>query len=437
MPKSPSCFREFARYCSLNILGMAALSCYVLADTFFVANGLGPDGLAALNLAIPIYSFIQGCGLMLGMGGATRFSILRHQGRTGETDAVFSHTLVMAAVTAALFLLVGLFGADAVTALLGADEAVFAMTRTYIRVLCLFAPAYLLNDLLLCFVRNDGAPQRSMAAMVSGSFSNILLDYLFIFPMGMGIFGAVLATGLAAIISLAVLSPFFLRRQNTFRLCSCAPSPALAGAVLAAGVPSLVTEVSAGAVMVAFNAILLGLGGNLAVAAYGVVANLSLVVLAIYSGVAQGVQPLLSKYYGAGQPSRVRAVLRYAVITVLLLSLFFCLVLILGAEPLAALFNRDRDPALQAIAVQGLRLYFTGCPWAGLNIVLAVYFTATDCPRPGQVISLLRGFVLILPLAFLLSALWDMPGLWLTFPITEGLTALLAWALYLLRHRKG
>ena len=235
----------------------------------------------------------------------------------------------------------------------------------------------------------------------------------------------------------APVHPFFLRRQNTFRLCSCAPSPALAGAVLAAGVPSLVTEVSAGAVMVAFNAILLGLGGNLAVAAYGVVANLSLVVLAIYSGVAQGVQPLLSKYYGAGQPSRVRAVLRYAVITVLLLSLFFCLILILGAEPLAALFNRDRDPALQAIAVQGLRLYFTGCPWAGLNIVLAVYFTATDCPRPGQVISLLRGFVLILPLAFLLSALWDMPGLWLTFPITEGLTALLAWALYLLRHRKG
>lgn len=88
-------------------------------------------------------------------------------------------------------------------------------------------------------------------------------------------------------------------------------------------------------------------------------------------------------------------------------------------------------------AVQGLRLYFTGCPWAGLNIVLAVYFTATDCLRPGQVISLLRGFVLILPLAFLLSALWDMPRLWLTFPTAEGLTALLASALCLSRPWKG
>lgn len=431
---SSKCFREFVRFCSLNVLGMVALSCYVLADTFFVANGLGPDGLAALNLAIPMYSFIGGVGLMLGMGGATRFSIARHQNRSHESNAAFTHTLAVAVLPAALFFLAGLFASGPIAALLRAGGPVFSMTRTYIRVLCLFAPAFLLNHILLCFVRNDGAPQRSMAAMVTGSLSNILLDYIFIFPMDMGIFGAVLATGLAPLISLAVLSPFFLGRKNTFHLVPCAPSLPLCGKILSAGLPSLVAEVSAGAVMVAFNFILLGLQGNLGVAAYGVVANLSIVVLAIYSGVAQGVQPLLSQYYGAGQPDRIRDVLRYAVVTVLLLSLCFYLGLSLGAEPLAALFNRDRDPGLQAIAVRGLRLYFLGCPWAGLNTVLAIYFTSTDCPLPAHVISLLRGFVLILPLAFLLSALWDMTGLWLTFPITEGAVAALAIVLYVLRR---
>lgn len=431
---SSTCFREFSRYCVLNVLGMAALSCYVLADTFFVANGLGPDGLAALNLAIPIYSFISGVGLMLGMGGATRFSIARYQGRSQECDAAFTHTLSMAALLAALFFLAGLLASGPIAALLGASGTVYFMARTYIQVLCLFAPAFLLNHILLCFVRNDGAPQRSMAAMVTGSLSNILLDYIFIFLMDMGIFGAVLATGLAPLISLAVLSPFFLGRKNSFHLLPCAPSLSLCGQILATGFPSLVSEVSAGAVMVAFNLILLRLRGNLGVAAYGVVANLSLVVLAIYSGVAQGVQPLLSQYYGAGQPDRVQTIRRYAIITVLLLSVCFYLALSLGAEPLAALFNRDRDPALQSIAVQGLRLYFLGCPWAGLNTVLAVYFTATDCPQPAHVISLLRGFVLILPLAFLLSALWGMTGLWLTFPITEGLAAALAVVLCLLRR---
>jgi len=428
--KSQSCFPEFARYCSLNVMGMLALSCYILADTFFVAKGLGADGLAALNLSIPIFSFIQGCGMMLGMGGATRYSLLRHQGRDREAGTAFTHAAAMAAVLAVLFFLLGLFCSGPITTLMGADQAVFATSHTYIQVLLLFSPAFLLNDLLICFVRNDGAPQRAMAGMVCGSLSNILLDYLFIFPLNLGIFGAVLATGLAPIISLTILSPFFLRRQNSFRFLRCRPAPAMAGAVVGAGVPSLVSEVSSGLVIVVFNFIILGLQGNLGVAAYGVVANLSLVVISIYTGISQGIQPLLSRHCGTGDQVRVRTTLRYAVLTVMLLSAILYALVFFCADPIAALFNRDGDPALQAIAVRGLKLYFTAAPWAGLNIVLTVYFTSTDTPRPAHLISFLRGFLLILPLSFLLSALWGMDGLWLTFPITEGIAAAIAAALY-------
>lgn len=77
--KKTSCLGEFMRYTSLNVLGMIGLSCYILADTFFIARGLGSDGLAALNIAIPVYSFVHGCGMMLGMGGATKYSIFRGQ----------------------------------------------------------------------------------------------------------------------------------------------------------------------------------------------------------------------------------------------------------------------------------------------------------------------------------------------------------------------
>ncbi len=433
--RSPSCLGEFARYGCLNVLGMLALSCYILADTFFVANGLGADGLAALNLAIPVYSFIHGIGLMLGMGGATRYSILTHQGRFREGSAAFTHTLWMGACLAALSLAAGLFWSGPVTALLGADEAVFAMSRTYVRVLLLFSPAFLLNDILLCFVRNDGDPTRSMLAMVSGSLSNIALDYLFIFPLGMGIFGAVFATGLAPIISMAVLAPFFLQRKNRFHPVSCSPSRSLGAGIAAAGVPSLVTEVSSGLVIIVFNVILLGLRGNLGVAAYAVVANLSLVVFAIYTGIAQGSQPLLSRYYGAGNRDNVRAVLGYAVTAVLALSAILYALIFLGADPIASAFNREGDPALQSMAVWGLKLYFIACPGVGLNILLSMYFTSTELPRPAHVISLLRGFFLILPLSFLLSAFWGIDGLWLTFPLTEWLVAGLA-VLFYLRSRK-
>ena len=94
--------KDFARYTSLNVLGMIALSCYILADTFFVSLGLGADGLAALNLAIPIYNFIHGSGLMIGMGGGTRYSILQSQGNRREANKVFTHVLYLAAVLAAM-----------------------------------------------------------------------------------------------------------------------------------------------------------------------------------------------------------------------------------------------------------------------------------------------------------------------------------------------
>ena len=261
------CLREFARYVSLNVVGMIGLSCYILADTFFVSKGLGSNGLAALNLAIPVYSFIHGTGLMLGMGGAAGYSMMKSQEKNEEANMIFSHTVVLMLFFAALFVAAGLFGAGTITGLLGADEVVSDMCRTYLKVLLLFSPMFLVNDILLCFVRNDGAPQLSMAAMLIGSFSNIVLDYVFIFPLGMGIFGAVFATGLAPVISLLVLSSYFIRKLNRFRLVKSVPGLKACGQIFGCGAASLVAEVSSGVVMIVFNTIMLGLQGNTGVAA--------------------------------------------------------------------------------------------------------------------------------------------------------------------------
>ena len=208
--------REFARYTSLNVLGMLALSCYILADTFFVSLGLGADGLAALNLAIPIYSFINGSGLMIGMGGGTRYSILRSQGDRQEADQTFTQALYLAGAFSLLFMAAGALFAGDIVRLFGGTGQVFTMSRTYLRVILLFSPAFLMNNVLLCFVRNDGAPQLAMTAMMVGSLSNVVLDWVFIFPLGMGILGAVLATGWAPILSIAILSAHFWRKHNQF-----------------------------------------------------------------------------------------------------------------------------------------------------------------------------------------------------------------------------
>ena len=422
--------REFARYTSLNVLGMIALSCYILADTFFVSLGLGADGLTALNLAIPVYSFIHGSGLMIGMGGGTRYSILKSQGNHQEADRVFTNVLYLAAVLAALFVAAGLLFAGDLVRLFGGTGAVFTMCRTYLRVILLFAPAFLMNNVLLCFVRNDGAPQLAMAAMIGGSLSNVVLDWVFIFPCGMGIFGAVFATGLAPIISMGILSPHFFRKKNQFRPVPCKPQLRRTARILSSGVPSLVTEVSSGIVIIAFNGLIMGLEGNTGVAAYGVIANLSLVVIAIYTGIAQGIQPILSHSYGTGDRAGLTIILRCAMMTQVVVSLLIYGIVAAFAPQIAAVFNSEGSASLQAIAEQGLRLYFIACPFAGCNVVLSMYFTSTERPLPAHIISLLRGFFLILPLAFLLAWLGQMAGIWLAFPLTEFLVAALAASLY-------
>ncbi len=423
------CFHEFVTYSALNVLGMMGLSCYILADTFFVALGLGADGLAALNLAIPIYSFIHGAGLMFGMGGAIQYSILKSRGDAKGANRVYTRTLLLALGLAGLFFVLGILWSGALATMLGADENVFAMTRTYIQVLLLFAPMFMVNNVLLCFVRNDGAPQLAMMAMVGGSLSNILLDYIFIFPLGMGIFGAVLATGLAPIISMAILAPFFARGRNRFHLAR-GPLPARrAGAIVSGGVPSLIAEVSSGIVMIVFNGIILRLEGNTGVAAYGVIANLSLVVLSIFTGIAQGIQPLVSRNHGMGNGPAVQAILRYALITTISTAIGIYGIVFFGAAPIAGIFNSERNALLHGIAVEGLRIYFIAGAFAGWNIILSAYFASMELPRPAHIIAVLRGFLLVIPMAFLLSILGGMRGVWCAFPATEAIVAGVGWVL--------
>lgn len=433
--KTETLLREFFQYVMLNICGMIGLSCYILADTFFISNGLGANGLTALNLAIPIYSFIHGSGLMFGMGGATKYSIYRGQKENKNADKSFSNTICIMSIFAVIFVLAGIFFSEKLTKLLGADKDVFHMTKTYLQVILLFAPAFMANDTMTCFVRNDGNPRLSMIGMLAGSFSNIILDYIFIFPLNMGIFGAVLATGFAPIISLIVLSRHWLTNQNQFHLVRINLSLRLIGNIISLGVPSFITETASGIVIIAFNAIILQLQGNIGVAAYGVVANLSLVVISIYTGIAQGTQPILSRVYGYGERESQKQILKYALRTMLVISCGIYLIFLLSANPIVSIFNREQNIQLQQIAERGLKLYFTAIPFVGFNIIVSSYFTSIEKALPAQIISLSRGFLVIIPMAFFLSFLLKMTGVWLSFPITECFVALVGIALYIKSER--
>lgn len=422
--------QEFGKYVSQSVLSQLGVSCYILADTYFISKGVGADGLTALNLAIPVFSVMNGCGFMLGIGSGTKYGIMKGTGNEKRGDVLFTSSLCVVTVLAVIFMLIGLLASDPITVLVGANAEVYDMTRTYLQVILLFSPMFMINNLLGAMIRNDGNTSLAMTAMLSGCLFNIVFDYIFVFPMGLGLFGAVLATAVAPIISILILLQHFVKKKNQFRLIRVRPELRLVASAAGLGVPSLVTEVSSGLVIAVFNLLILGLAGNVGVAAYGVVANISIVVIAIYNGIAQGVQPLLSREYGRSQEKNVHRFLGWAMMLTAILAMVIYVGIYWNADVIAMIFNSGRDMDLQRIAVEGLKIYFTACPFVGANILLAIYFAATDQAAPAQMISLLRGLIVIVPLAFIMANVAGITGVWMTFPLTELVVCVVACGLY-------
>lgn len=430
---------DFFRYVSLNVLGMVGLSCYILADTFFISNALGATGLAALNLAISVYSIIHATGLMLGIGGATRYTILKSQQKGTEANLVFTQTVMAGIAVGCLFFAVGLALAEPIARLLGADQDTLPLTGTYLKTILCFSPAFILNNVFLAFVRNDNSPRLSMAAMLTGSFANIVLDYLFIFPLSMGMFGAAFATCLAPIISLGILSLHALKRKNTFRLVWGRFKLRRLTAILSLGLSSFVTEVSSGIVLIVFNLVILGLTGNTGLAAYGIVANVALVATAVFTGIAQGIQPLASVGCGTNDQKLLTLLRKYTLALSLIFAAVIYGIVLLFSGSITAVFNSEGIPELAAIASDGFRLYFSGFFFAGINITMAAFLSASDRPGAAFAVSITRGCAAILPLILILPRLWGMSGVWLSFPAAEMAgCAITAWALFhRLFHRQS
>ena len=437
MSASASLPRTFAKYVSTGILSMVGLSLYILADTFFISARLGATGIAALNLAIPVYSLIYASGLMLGMGAATRFSVAKGRADQQQARRIFTHVCMLAAVFALFFVTAGLCFSEQIARLLGADAETFAGAHVYMRTVLLFSPAFLFNSILTCFVRNDRSPRLAMSGMLASSFSNIILDYLFLFPLDMGMFGAVFATCLAPVFSLCVLSFHFIRRKNTFSLVKARPSRQAAGKILQTGLPTFIMEFSSGFVIMIFNFLLLSLAGNTAVAAYGIIANLALVATSIFSGVAQGMQPIVGFHYGAGQDKQVRHTLFLGCAAAVLFGAFFYLGGTIFAGPIIGVFNQANDMRLAAVTENGIFIYFLAFFVMGVNVVATSFFACVLRPAASFAISILRGFAAVLPAAFLLAALLGINGVWASVPAAEGLTFIISLILLWRYIRRG
>ena len=426
--------KQFFKYVSQNIFGLLGTSCYILADTYFIAQAAGTDGVTLLNLCLPIYNLIFAFGSMIGLGAATRYAILRAQG-DARAQRYFSNAIFSVCILAVPFMLVGIFSPDGLLRLMGGDADIVALGMNYARIFLMFTPFFMCNYVVASFVRNDGDPSLAMVATLSGSLFNVVFDYIFIFPMGLGLPGAALATAISPMLSIAVCSAHFIKKSNTITFVRKAPSVRLLAQSCQLGISGFVGELSSGVTTTVFNFLLLRLAGNVAVAAYGVVANFALVATAIFNGVAQGAQPLVSQCYGKNEMAGARKLLLLGCGTALGLAALLYGIVFGYTDALTALFNSENSALMAEFAHSGMRIYFVGYFFAGCNIVAAGYLGAVNRPAEASITSLCRGMVAIVVCSLVLSALFGMNGVWAAFPVSEAIT--LALTVFLLKRKAG
>ena len=415
--------KNFVKYVSLNMLGMVGMSLYILADTYFISVAVGANGITALNLVLPIYNLIFAIGAMIGVGSAIRYVVERRK-KSSDAEGYFFHALLWAALIGIIFILIGLFLPEKLIGLLGGDATIIAIGKNYTRIFMCFAPFFMWNYICNAFVRNDGNPSVAMSATLFSSLFNIVFDYILMFPLGLSMEGAALATAFSPIVGILICCTHFRSDKCSIRLKPIAPSVKKLLYSCQVGVSSFVGEISSGVITVVFNMIILSLAGNIGVAAYGVVANTSLVAVALFNGIAQGSQPLISEVYSKGLQKNISGYLKMALITSLGVAVLLLAFIYPFAPAVTSIFNGENNAILASYANEGLRLYFIGFLFAGINIVGTAALSAMEAAKYAFAASILRGFVAIIIFAFVLSALLGLNGVWLAFPAAEFVTML-------------
>lgn len=416
--------KTYVSYLIPTIVGMLTNSVYCIVDVMFVGVYLGSEGLAAFNIAMPIFTFYSSIGLMLGVGGATTISVLVGQGDKTNVNRVFSLTVFTSLGIGALVTILGLVFLRQFAMLLGAPPELVKSVMDYLRPLQCVSMLYILNCTMQVVIRADYNPKLVMAAAVCANLANIFFDWLFVAVLRWGLAGASTATAIGPCIAVLILSFHYILRKNTMHFRLKCFSKDLAMRMVRNGVGTFILEFTSGAVVFMFNLVLLRVSGQSAVAVYAIVSNIAYVGKGIFNGISQAAQPLISVNYGAGNRERIKGSLRAAVIAGAVFSLATYALILIFPEQIISIFIGD-SKNLMDMGIRASQIYFTSFLFTAINTILMYYFQSVESIKITTMIALSRGLVFIVIGLLVFPAIFGEVGVWITITFAEAATLII------------
>lgn len=433
--------RLFRKIFIPTLLGMASWSFITVADGVFVGQGVGSYGIAAINICYPIFLVFAGFALMMGMGASVVAAIHMSQknvkaARINITQAVWFSTIVVAVAMVVIYAM-----PERISLLLGASPSLLQAVIDYMVYLLPSVPFMVCAMIGLFAIRLDGSPKYAMWCNVVPAMMNMLLDWVFIFPLDMGIKGAAIASSLSSIVGgvLAFLyMGSFAKELKLYRLKATAKSIALSlrniGYQCKVGFPAMLGDITMAMLMFVGNRAFMEHAGNDGVGAFGVACYYLPFMFMFGNAVAESAQPIVSYNYGAGNAARVNATLAISCRTAVLGALLSVVAFTMFAQQLVHMFIGTADPAA-VIAINGFPYFAVGFLFFVLNLVAIGFLQSIERVVPAMTFALLRGVLFMVPCFMLLPELMGIRGIWLAMPFTEAATTLFI-ILYMLINRK-
>ena len=426
--------RDYRRFAVPSVMGLAVFSLYSMVDGVFVGRLVGPEALAAVNLSAPFMNLMFALAVTLAVGAGTLIATALGEGSAARARTLFSQNLATAAIVGVVlgaFMLVLL---DPVCRALGAQADTMANTRAYVGTIAVFAPVFVVEYNLEVLIKTDGHPRMALGTVIAASLMNLVLDWLFIGPFGMGVFGAALATGLSqTMAALVFLGHFLWGKKRSLGLTAFRFDGPVLRKMIPIGLPDGSMELCAAGMTWLYNRLILLAYGTAGVAAFTVISYVNLILLNILTGTSQGMQPLVSYHAGAGEEASCRKLLRYAMTAQAALALAAFVFLEGFAGAVAGLFFGAGEESLRLFAAGALRKFSFAFLLLGFNLVAAGYLTAREKPGPALAVSLGRGFGVQALMALALFGLFGGEGLWWAALGSELLVAALS-AVFLKKH---
>lgn len=412
--------KEFFKYAIPSALAMFISSLYTVIDGIFVGQGVGDTALAAVNIVLPFTVMLFGLASMFAIGGGALVSKNIGASNVEKAVNIFRQVFKALLIFSLIISIVCVVFTNEIVTILGATEILKPLAVDYLRFYAIFCIPNLIGIVLNSFIRNDGRPKLAMISTISGAITNIILDYIFIFELGMGIKGAAIATGLGQIVTVIILLPHFIMKKGYLTFGNVKISFKTVKEFSIIGFPSFFAQGSYSIIVLMHNIALVKYVGEMGISAYSILNYLTTNIYMVLYGITLGVQPLVSYNYGKKDGEKMLWFFRTTATSNIVITGIFVIISFAFGPSLISIFTNDAE--ISKMAYAALKIACLSYFAVGLNLNNLVYYQAIEMPKYSNLSCILRSVVYLPICLFILGRFFGVNGIWSSAIISETLT---------------